>query len=259
MPELAALLRGAREDAGLSLKELAARTKIKVSTLEAMERGEFDRLPRGVFMRGFLRACARELNLDTDAVVASYSLETIAGPAPPRVPQLAQPDPLLSEPNALGRHWRPLAAGVAFFLFVLFLARDRPEPAGDSVAPRPVATTGVEAAKNAESSPTPRVESPAPRASGVEVAVRASGPLWLEAAADGERRVYRLLQAGERETITARSEVRLRVGDAAAMEYSINGRQGRQLGPAGAIRNVAITPSNASSFLVKDQALRTKH
>jgi cytoskeletal protein RodZ len=248
MPELAALLRGAREDAGLSLQELAARTKIKVSTLEAMERGEFNLLPRGVFMRGFLRACARELHLDPQALVASYSLETIAGPPPP-VPQIAQPDPLLAEPNALGRHWRPLAAGVAFFLFVLFLARDRPDSAGDSVAPRPVATTGVEAAKNAESSPTPRVESPRPRADGVEVAIRASGPLWLEAAADGERRVYRLLQAGERETITARSEVRLRVGDAAAMEYSVNGRPGRQLGPAGAIRNVTITPNSVRTFL----------
>ena len=145
MPELSALLRGAREDAGLSLRELAARTKIKVSTLEAMERGEFDRLPRGVFMRGFLRACARELSLDPETVVASYSLETIARPAP-APPLLAQPDPLLAEPNALSRHWRPLAAGVAFFLLVLFLARDRPDSASDSVVPRPVATTGVEAA-----------------------------------------------------------------------------------------------------------------
>jgi cytoskeleton protein RodZ len=248
MPELAALLRGARGDAGLSLQELAARTKIKVSTLEAMERGEFNRLPRGVFMRGFLRACARELNLDPEALVASYSLETIAGPPPP-VPQLAQPDPLLAEPNALGRHWRPLAAGVAFFLFVLFLARDRPDSAGDSVAPRPVATTGVEAARNAESSPTPRVESAPPRTDGIEVAIRATGPLWLEATADGERRAYRLMTAGERETIAARSEVRLRVGDAAAMEYSIDGRPGRQLGPSGAIRNVTITPGSASTFL----------
>jgi cytoskeletal protein RodZ len=176
MPELAALLRGAREDAGLSLQELAERTKIKVSTLEAMERGEFDRLPRGVFMRGFLRACARELNLDPVALVANYSLETIAAPAPPPLPRLAQPDPLLAEPSALGRHWRPLAAGVAFLLFVFFLARDRPDSAGDSVAPRPVATTGVEAAKNAESSPTPRVESPPPRTDGIVVAIRARGP-----------------------------------------------------------------------------------
>jgi len=249
MPELAALLRGAREDAGLSLLELAARTKIKVSTLEAMERGEFDRLPRGVFMRGFLRACARELNLDADALIASYSLETIARPAQ-APPPIAQPDPLLAEPNALGRHWRPLAAGVAFFLFVLFLARDRPDPAGDSVVPRPVATTGVEAARNAQSKPTPRVPGAAARTAGIVVAVRATGPLWLEATADGRRRVYRLMAADERETIAARSEVRLRVGDAAAIEYSIDGRPGRELGPAGAIRNVTITPGNVGTFLL---------
>ncbi|HEX2445321.1 MAG TPA: helix-turn-helix domain-containing protein [Vicinamibacterales bacterium] len=247
MPELAALLRGAREDAGLSRQELAARTKIRVSTLEAMERGEFDRLPRGVFMRGFLRACARELNLDPEAVVASYSLETIVHPAP--APPLAQPDPLLAEPNAIRRYWRPLAAGVAFLLFVSFLARVRPDPASDAVVPRPVATTGVEAARNAKSSPTPRVASAPPRADGVEVAIRAARPLWLEATADGQQRVYRLMNAGERETIAARSEVRLRVGDAAAMQYSIDGRPGRPLGPSGAVRNVRITPANAKTFL----------
>ena len=227
MPELSALLRGAREDAGLSLRELAARTKITVSTLEAMERGEFDRLPRGVFMRGFLRACARELSLDPEAVVASYSLETIARPAPAPAP-LGQPDPLLAEPNALSRHWRPLAAGVAFFLLVLFLARDRPDSAGDSVVPRPVATTGVEAATKTESKPTPRVETAPPRTDGIEVAVRATGPLWLEATADGQQRVYRLMNADERETLAARSEVRLRVGDAAAMDTRLTaGPDGR--------------------------------
>jgi cytoskeleton protein RodZ len=119
MPELAVLLRGAREDAGLSLQALAARTKIKVSTLEAMERGEFNRLPRGVFMRGFLRACARELNLDPQALIASYSLETIAGPPPP-VPQLAHPDPLLAEPNALAA-----ACGGRRVLSVRPLSRER--------------------------------------------------------------------------------------------------------------------------------------
>jgi cytoskeleton protein RodZ len=247
MPDLAGLLRGARQDAGLSLQELAARTKIKATTLEAMERGNFDRLPRGVFMRGFLRACARELHLDPEAIVASYNLETLASPAP--TPPLAQPDPLLGEPNALGRHWRPLAAGVAFLLFVFFLARDRPDSAGDGLAPRPVATTGIEAAREAKSTPAVQVRHEPRAAAGVRVVVRATGPLWLEATADGRRVIYRLLQSGEREEIAARENVLLRAGDAAAMEYTIDGRPGRVLGPAGAVRTARITRDSASTFV----------
>jgi cytoskeleton protein RodZ len=249
MPDLAELLRGARQGAGLTLQELAARTKIKVPTLEAMERGDFEQLPHGVFMRGFLRACARELHLDSDVVVGLYNLErgqreesAVPGPA------LASPDPLLAEPTALHRLWRPFVAVLAFLIVMLLLTRDRPN-SGDGVAPRPVATTGTETPGDPKSVPTAPQMRDEPPTVGMRVVVRATDSLWLEATADGQRVIYRLMRAGEREEIAARTVVLLRAGDAAAMEYTIDGRPARPLGPPGAVRTVRITRDNALTFL----------
>ena len=73
--DLGTELRKGRERRGMSLAVLAATTKIGIATLQAMERGDFARLPGGVFTRGFLRAYAREVGLDPEEVVRQYLAE----------------------------------------------------------------------------------------------------------------------------------------------------------------------------------------
>ena len=63
MTVVSSRLRAAREQAGVPIEEIAARTRIKVAFLHAMERGEFERLPGEFFARAFLRTYARELHL----------------------------------------------------------------------------------------------------------------------------------------------------------------------------------------------------
>ena len=74
-------LREGRERRGMSLSVLAAATKISVATLQAMERGDFARLPGGVFTRGFLRAYSREVGLDPEQTVQHY-LDQFEPPPP---------------------------------------------------------------------------------------------------------------------------------------------------------------------------------
>src|SRR5690348_6757444 len=73
----------AREQRGLSLADIAARTKISIAALAAIERDEERDLPGGIFTRGFLRAYAREVGLDPGEVVRRYRETTSEGdPAP---------------------------------------------------------------------------------------------------------------------------------------------------------------------------------
>ena len=74
-------LRKGRERSGISLAAVAAATKIGVANLQAIERGDFARLPGGVFTRGFLRAYAREVGLDPEETVQHY-LSQITPPQP---------------------------------------------------------------------------------------------------------------------------------------------------------------------------------
>jgi hypothetical protein len=53
----------------MSLDQLAAATKIPRPQLELLEADRFEELPGMVFTKGFLRCCARALELDADTVM----------------------------------------------------------------------------------------------------------------------------------------------------------------------------------------------
>jgi cytoskeletal protein RodZ len=70
-------LKRAREERKLSLREIAGETKISVSALEALERGDYSRLPGGIFGRAFVRAYALHVGLEPDAIVGEFQAEVI--------------------------------------------------------------------------------------------------------------------------------------------------------------------------------------
>lgn len=65
-------LKREREKRKISLREVSEATKIGVRHLEAMESNHLERLPGGLFNKGFIRAYAKFLELDPEALVSSY-------------------------------------------------------------------------------------------------------------------------------------------------------------------------------------------
>jgi hypothetical protein len=59
----------------------------------------------------------------------------------------------------------------------------------------------------------------------------------------------RLMQAGERQTVEVHDELALRVGDPAALTFSINGTEERSVGDAGKAVTVRITKQNYRDFI----------
>ena len=70
--DIGAHLREARERAGITLRDVAAATKISVPALEALERNDIARLPGGIFVRAFVRAYARHVGLDPEDAVRRF-------------------------------------------------------------------------------------------------------------------------------------------------------------------------------------------
>lgn len=62
----------AREALGLTLADVAQELRLPAATLQALESGRFDDLPEPIFVRGYLRAYARLLEMDEVALVAEY-------------------------------------------------------------------------------------------------------------------------------------------------------------------------------------------
>lgn len=57
---------------GITLEEIAEATKIGTRSLRALEEEEFDKLPGGIFNKGFVRAYSRYLGIDEEQAVADY-------------------------------------------------------------------------------------------------------------------------------------------------------------------------------------------
>ena len=66
--EFGRILRLGREEKGLSIGEVAERLKLSAKQIEAFESGNYEGMPEGVFIRGFLRSYGRFLDLDEQAV-----------------------------------------------------------------------------------------------------------------------------------------------------------------------------------------------
>lgn len=76
MSELGRRLAEARTAKGLSLADVESVTRIRQKWLEALENGEYSKLPRGAVARGFLRTYAAYLGLDVQAVLDLYTAES---------------------------------------------------------------------------------------------------------------------------------------------------------------------------------------
>jgi len=61
-----------RERQGITLTEIATQTKISVSLLEGLERGDLSHWPSGIFRRAFIRAYAKAIGLNPDTVVREF-------------------------------------------------------------------------------------------------------------------------------------------------------------------------------------------
>jgi hypothetical protein len=117
-----------------------------------------------------------------------------------------------------------------------------------------VGTAGVLSGTDGETAgpePSPTNRSSAVTARATDDLVLELSPtatVWVEARADGRRVLYTLVRAGQRPAVQARDEIHLRLGDAAAVEYSLNGKPGRPFGRPGEVRTVRITRENYATF-----------
>src|ERR1700692_5132326 len=67
-------LKRERELREVAPNEIVVATRISLRFLEALENEDWDKLPGGIFNRGFVRAIARYLGLDEENLLAEYDL-----------------------------------------------------------------------------------------------------------------------------------------------------------------------------------------
>ena len=72
MESVGEFFRQVRETKGLTIDEVASKTRIRTDFVKALEDGNFAKLPDQVFARGFVRSYARSLGLDEEDAVHRF-------------------------------------------------------------------------------------------------------------------------------------------------------------------------------------------
>lgn len=273
-------LQNAREMLGLSIEEVAAETKIRLSYLLALEDEHFSRLPTGVAGRGLLRTYATYLGLDAVELLSALEAHGRLSLCPAAVERGARrPAPAHSVlPRLVG-----LVAAVAcvlalaYYIYSQYSAFVTAEASG-----MPRATISTRGASPTMLPPTPTLPAqatvkqaaalpvvavpsatPAPRSptatagppllvpsptpvppqpTPVELVVEAtvSADTRVSAQIDGQALPEDVISAGDQRTWRG-STITLQVADAGAVEVVVNGRPVGKLGPAGQAKTVTWT------------------
>jgi len=262
----------ARERMSLSLEEISRRTKIAMIYLLAIENDDIEKLPGHFYARSFLRAYAREVHRDPETIVQRFGI------ANEHVEREQLRDELLHLHTPVDVDDRRIARrlqliGLAILVSGSFyVASGRPihlpllrlPTAAKTAAPAqpPSEAAVVIPTSGTTNAPSPEPEAkpkPAQSALSLNIDVHSDDECWLTATADGQRVIYRLLDAGEDVRIEAHEEIVLRVGDAASMTFSINGAAARSLGKAGEAVTIRVTPENYREFLTSQTSTERTH
>ena len=212
-PSVGALLKNRRNELGLSLADIAARTNIRITYLNALEEDRYEALPGEAYHSGFLRSYAGVLGLEAGSLLQQWRNET-AGAAGGKQGEVSVVPQLLSRaapPRRLPR--RALFLLLPLFLVpaivFYFFPSDRhegemqvPDPPtqaltqpveqlvssllGEGPLPRPesAAETEVVAEKPDPPAPGLRPVLPVIPAEGGVVKLEAMGPLAVEVEVD---------------------------------------------------------------------------
>jgi cytoskeletal protein RodZ len=73
MEPVGEFFRQVRETKGLTIDEVASKTRIRSDFVKALEEGNFAKLPDQVFARGFVRSYARSLGLDEEEAIHRFA------------------------------------------------------------------------------------------------------------------------------------------------------------------------------------------
>lgn len=265
MSEFGLHLKQAREGRGISLRQIASATKISTGALEALERGDFSRLPGGIFSRAFVRAYAIEVGLDPEETVRQYTelAEALAASSLREVAtaEITDDDRMFLERQRKAGVWlRAIAVMLIILLGGLIgwwqVARTRrkapvvpsviteqaPAPAVSAPPVEPTPASATEASQVATSTASTAATHT------VAIQLHADASCWVQVTADGRLVLSRNLTAGESQSFQADRELAVQFGNAGAISWSVNGKPAKPLGAPGDVRKASITSENASQY-----------
>lgn len=242
LKEIGELLKRTREEKGLTLIDLQARTKIRLRYLQAIEEGELGKIPLGeVYLKGFLKAYAGALGLDGQAILERYhkTLQPVPPPTPPEIspPVPARPGLTISRPVSLSLFFLlllVLAAGA-----VSFLNRKAEAPSSPPISEPSPPPASYNPPPPQPAPKPPEIKATENTPSRIVYVVKAEKLLltasfedlcWVGVEVDGQTRLEENVPRGKTLTWEGKESIKIRAGKPWVIKVNLNGVD---LGPGG--------------------------
>jgi cytoskeleton protein RodZ len=234
-------LRRAREAQGLSLQEVAVRTRVPIRQLEVLERNEFSSLPGIPYAVGFARAYARALGMDEAEIAADVRGELGPDSRAGRYEAFEPADPARVPPRALA--WT--AAVVALLIAIgygVWRTQMFTPPTDEQIAEN-VAAPAAPRAPGAAPSAAPATPGP--------VVLTATDAVWLRIYDEaGTRLLEKEMAKGESFTVPANANnPMILTGRPDALAVTVGGKPVPALGTAE--RTISDMPISAAALLAR--------
>ena len=264
-------LSSARLDAGLSIDDISAKTRLRATVIRAIEADDFSLCGGDFYARGHIRTLAGLVGLDPAPLLAEY--DATIGPKDD-----GQATSQLYESEVTGRaitrtaqkrspHWGLAAVGTTLVAIIVFAAigllnHSKKTPTV-AAPPGPAAAVVTSAPPSHSPSPSPVVvQSPpaSPPASiateptpssvvaeaGVHVVLRiTTAKCWVAAtASDGQSLYTGVLAPGAEQTFDDPQRITLRLGNAPATDITVNGVDLGAPATKNSVTSVSFGPGN---------------
>ncbi|MBN1594753.1 helix-turn-helix domain-containing protein [candidate division FCPU426 bacterium] len=230
--EIGEQLKNQRKARGISLVEVAEHTKIGKRYLEALEEGRYELLPCEAYIRGFLRAYAKYLELDEEMLLRQYKSLKAEKQSPEGEEEEREEEDRKNNQSI----WVPLLsmlilAGAGAGLFLLWPSAEEEGVTNQEVIVSEAVGSGYE-----EERPV-RVAGPNEP---MILKIRGKEKTWITVMTDGRQEPDITLNPGEERTWNAQERFVLWTGNAGGIEVYFNGEAQPPLGKAGEVRKEIV-------------------
>jgi len=240
LQEISHYLQQHRQEQGLSLKDVAERTRIPLSTLKAIEAAQLTQLPEPVYVQGFIRRFADVLGLDGTALAKDFPTQMVSQRSPQTIWRRLPAAQL-----------RPLHLYCLYIAVIVFainslssVVRRSADPHNLNLQKTLVGPEFPEVSLVEEPSSSPPDTTPA-----VQVNLTFQAESWIRVTADGSAIFEGILPAGTERHWTAQEQIVIRAGNAGGVLLALNDNSTRPLGPLGAVKEVVYRASENTTPL----------
>lgn len=258
------LLQQAREAAGLSVEEVSERTRIRSQVIRDLEAGKLQSSGGVAYARGHIRSISRVVGADAEVLVSQFNSE-VEDSNSPMIDLLAENSatPLKNEKPKLS--YKKLSAiGVGVLILVLLIPvigshlHSKKSTAAPATTPSatPVATSVATPSTSSSATPTatPSAEASAsatpstPPVSASSVAFTAvNANSWLSVTdKSGTVLWHGMLFKGASQKFTLSGLINVTIGNAGAVDVTINGKDAGLAGKLGEVVNIQYGPGATS-------------